>query len=189
MVRVAFLGLAVLLVPSVCLGQVISAFAGYEWAHPSAENVHLMTTDVNGWSVGLLFPARFNLGIVLEADGAYATPVATGIVIRPNGSVRPFYHSGEVGPRYTFLRGARLTPYVDAVVGVVHAQVTSFGVDFISPVTDTRLQWGLDAGVRMVLVGRVGIDSTVGYRRSELFDQRLSRVQLTERVFVDVGRK
>jgi hypothetical protein len=183
------LGAACLLVPHHAGAQTLTALAGYEWVHSSAENVHLMTPDLNGWSAGVIVPAQSNVGIVIQADGVYAPLVATGIVVRPRGTVRPFHQTVEGGPRYTFRPRARLALFAEGVVGVVHAQATTFGVDFIAPVIDTRFTWGVDGGVRVVLFGPAGVESGAGYRQSELFDQRLSRFQLTERFFVDLGHR
>jgi hypothetical protein len=50
------------------------------------------------------------------------------------------------------------------------------GVDFLQAVTDTTVEAGVGGGIDVRLTPSVRLDAGVGYRRSNLFEQRLNRV-------------
>jgi hypothetical protein len=72
--------------------------------------------------------------------------------------------------------------YGEALVGVVHAQARSMGVDFLQAVTDTALEAGVGGGIDVRLTPSLGLDAGVGYRRSPLFGQRLSWMRLVSTI-------
>jgi hypothetical protein len=168
----------VLLVPVSVGAQSVAVFGGYEWAHPDFDNVHLLTSDLNGWRVGAAVAVVSGLEIVAQADGLYGKTFNTGVVIRPIGAARPWFYSVEAGPRYTVHPAGRMSPFVEGLLGVAHGQVATMGIDFIGTTTDTRLAGGVTGGLVVHLTRTLGIQAEVAYRRSQLFNQRLSRLQV-----------
>ncbi len=167
----------VLLVPASARAQSVAVFGGYDWAHPDFQNVHLLTSDLNGWRAGAAVAVVSGFEIVAQADGLYGKSFNTGIVIRPIGTARPWFYSVEAGPRYTVLPTARMAPFVEGLLGVTHGQVATMGIDFTGTTTDTRLEGGVAGGLVVHLTRTLGIQADVAYRRSQLFNQQLSRIQ------------
>ena len=187
--RIAVAALCVLFVPMSARAQSVEAFGGYSWAHPDFQDVHLLSSDLNGWRAGVVVPVRDGLGVVADVDGVYGTTFNTGIVVRPTGTSRPWLYSVEAGPQYTFNADGRLSPFVDGLVGVIHGQVGTRGIDFLGTSTDTRLEGGLDGGATMHLTHAVGVRGAIGYRWNHLFDQRLAQVRITGAIVWELGGK
>jgi hypothetical protein len=178
-----------LVVPASAGAQSVAVFGGYEWAHPDLENVHLLTSDLNGWRVGAAVPVVSGFEIVMQADGLYGKTVNTGVVVRPFGTARPWFYSVEAGPRYTVHPMARLSPFVEGLLGVAHGQVATMGIDFIGSTTDTGIAGGVTGGLVVHLTRKLGIQTDVAYRRSQLFNQRLSRMQVGADVVWSLAQK
>jgi hypothetical protein len=157
----------------------VAVTGGYEHVHPTFDNVHLSTDDLNGWTVEAAVPVGLGFAVVGTADGAYGAQFRTGIVVRYSGTARPFLVSGSGGLRYTFVHDNPVSPFVDATAGVVHAQVRAMGIDFISAPTDTAPEYGVGAGVRARLTGSLAVQGRVDYRRATIFDERLQRVDVS----------
>jgi hypothetical protein len=126
-------------------------FAGYVYAHPDFENIHVSAGDsLNGWLGGVDVPIVDHLGIVARADGAYGLAFRQGLVISTRGDiVRSSLYTVTAGPRVT-VSGRSMTMFADALVGVAHGTARSMGVDFLGVVEDTKfvgesaLEWACD---------------------------------------------
>jgi hypothetical protein len=188
-VRILASLLCVLFGPVSASAQSVAVFGGYEWAHPDFQNVHLLTSDLNGWRAGAAVAVVSGFEIVAQADGLYGKPFNTGVVIRPIGMARPWFYFVEAGARYSVDPTARMSPFVEGLLGVAHGQVATMGVDFIGTATDTRLEGGAMGGLVVHLTRTLGIQADVAYRRSQLFNQRLSRIQFDGDVVWSLERK
>jgi hypothetical protein len=155
-----------------------AVFGGYVRADPDLENVHLFVGDLNGWTAGVVVPVVAGFDVVGRADFAYGSVFRTGVVVRPTGTARPWFYFWEIGPRYAPATIGRITPVVQGLIGVTHGQVGTMGVDFLGTTTDTRFEGGVDGGGVVHLRGRVSVQGLIGYRRSQVFDQRFSRVHV-----------
>ncbi len=178
-----------MLVPVSAGAQSVAVFGGYTWTHPDFDNVHLLASDLNGWRVGAAVSVVSGLEIVAQADGLYGKTFNTGVVIRPIGTARPWFYNVEAGPRYTVHPAARISPFVEGLLGVDHGQVATMGIDFIGTTADTGLEGGVTGGLVVHLTHTLGIQTDVAYRRSQLFNQRLSRIQVGGDVVWSLERK
>jgi len=113
------------LVPVSASAQSVAVFGGYQWAHPDFESVHLLGSDLNGWRAAAVVNVLSHFEIVAQSDGLYGKTFNTGIVIRPLSTARPWFYSLEAGPRYNFQPKARVSPYVEGLIGVTHGQVAT----------------------------------------------------------------
>ena len=82
-----------------------------------------------------------------------------------------------------------MSPFVEGLLGVAHGQVATMGIDFIGTTTDTRLAGGVTGGLVVHLTRTLGIQADVAHRRSQLFNQRLSRMQVGGDVVWSLERK
>lgn len=170
------------LVPVFANAQSLAVSGGYEWAHPDFENVHLFSSNLNGWRAGVVASLVGGLGVVADVDGLYGSTFKTGVVVRPFGTARPWFYTFEAGPRYTVNTNTIVRPFVAGLLGVTHGQVGTMGVDFLGTRTDTRFEGGVDGGVTVHITSALGVEGDVGFRRSELYDQQLNRVRVGGRV-------
>ena len=130
--RYVMVALGLLLTTSAASAQSTSGvFAGYAYAHPSFEDVHLSTGDsLNGWLGGIDVSITNNVGVVARADGSYGDVFRRGLVIRPQGDdVRAALYTVTVGPRVS-MTNAGLTVFANSLAGVAHGNARSMGVDF-----------------------------------------------------------
>jgi hypothetical protein len=155
-------------------------FGEYEYAHPEFEDVHLSMGDaLNGWAAGADVPIAARFGIVARADGSYGEVFCQGVVIRPLGeAVRPTQYAVTAGPRVSLVTTPHATVFVDALIGVAHGTARSAGIDFLGRVEDTGLIGSLGGGLDVRVSRVVDVRIDVQYRRTTLFDQALSAIQV-----------
>jgi len=169
-------------IPTFATAQSIAISGGYDWAHPDFENVHLFSGHLNGWRAEVVAPLNGGLGVVADVNGVYGTGFKTGVVVRPFGTARPWFYTFEGGLRYTLNTGGPVRPFVEGLLGATHGQVGTMGVDFLGTTTDTRFEGGIDGGVTIRFSSALGAEGDVGFRRSQLFDQRLNFVHVGGRI-------
>src|SRR6266705_4071067 len=165
--RYVMVALGILLTTSAASAQSTSGvFAGYAYAHPSFDHVHLSTGDsLNGWLGGIDVSITNNVGIVARADGSYGDVFRRGLVIRPQGyDVRAALYTVTVGPRVS-MTNAGLTVFANSLAGVAHGNARSMGVDFLSVAEDTKFVGGLGGGVDLHVSRLIDLRVDVQYRR------------------------
>jgi hypothetical protein len=177
-VTVPVLVLCFLFMPARGRAQTVSVFGGSEFSHPDFEQSHLRSSDLNGWRAGVLVPISTTLSILVDADGVYGRTIPTGIVVRPLGRGRPALYTVEAGPRFAIAAHGRVSPFVEAALGVTHGRAGLMGIDATALIADTGFEGGAGGGAVVRLTPAVGLQGEFAYRRSQLFDQALNRVSV-----------
>lgn len=124
-----------------------------------------------------MLPAHAGLGIVGQVDGAYGASVRLGVVTRPVGTMRPWFNAVGTGVRYTFMREARFTPFIEGLVGIVAARVPETSVDFTTTAASTNFEESGRAGLAAHLTRSFGVQVDAAYRGAKLFERRMHRVE------------
>jgi len=190
--RYVIVFMSLLLSASVASAQSSSGvFAGYAYAHPSFENVHLSTGDsLNGWLGGVDVSIANNLGIVARADGTYGDLFRQGLVIRPQGEeVRSSLYTVTAGPRVSLTPNSGLTVFADGLVGAAHGKARNMGVDFLGVVEDTKFVGGVGGGVDVQMSRMADLQVDIQYRRTNLFDQALNIVEVAAAIVLRPTRR
>jgi opacity protein-like surface antigen len=115
-------------------------FAGYSYLRVNPGS-GINGINLNGWNASLA--GNFNnwFGVVGDFSGHYGTPAISGI------SVNTKVHTYLFGPRISYRKNDRVTPFAHALFGGTHVRGSSFGVGISENGFAMALGGGVDARI------------------------------------------
>jgi len=102
---------------------IVEVFGGYSYARVDLTDIKHV--NANGWSASATENLNSWFGGTLEVSGYYAAPRLTifGITTKPGSNV----YTVLFGPRFSYRKFQKLTPFVHALLGVAHIHASENG--------------------------------------------------------------
>lgn len=149
-------------------------FGGYSW---SGGNFH-------GWNASVTGNVNKRFGIVADFSGHYGHEIPGSIRIDQDA------HSFLFGPRFSFRRGKRVTPFVYALVGATRFQESATISGQRLSQSDTGFSSALGGGLDVKVNDRVAIRAfQIDYFRPNFFGEAHNRGRLAFGVVLHLGKK
>ena len=149
-------------------------FGGYSWA---GGNFH-------GWNASVTGNLNKRLGIVADFSGHYGNELEGSILVKKDA------HSFLFGPRFSFRRGKRVTPFVYALFGATRFQESATISGQKLSQSDTGFSSALGGGLDVKVNDRVAIRAfQIDYFRPNFFGEAHNRGRLAFGVVLHLGKK
>lgn len=149
-------------------------FGGYSWA---GANFH-------GWNASVTGNITKRFGIVADFSSHYGSELEGSIL------VKKYAHSFLFGPRFSFRRGKRVTPFVYALLGATRFQESATINGQKLSDSDTGFSSALGGGLDVKVNDRVAIRAfQIDYFRPNFFGEAHNRGRLAFGVVLHLGKK
>lgn len=102
--------------------------------------------SLNGWNASLALDPHPWLGLVADFSGGYASPTFNVSGFVSSIKVKNRHHSYLFGPRYTYRKPQRFTPFAHLLVGVVNSRVEIQGSQGSVSGSDTAFSLAIGGG-------------------------------------------
>jgi opacity protein-like surface antigen len=149
-------------------------FGGYSWA---GGNFH-------GWNASVTGNVNKRFGIVADFSGHYGSELEGTILVKKDA------HSFLFGPRVSFRRGKKATPFVYALFGATRFHESAIVAGQKLSDSDTGFSSAFGVGLDVKVNDRVAIRAfQIDYFRPNFFGEAHNRGRLAFGVVLHLGKK